>query len=175
MAVIGAAEQNDLTIRTQSVSEGIKTHFEGIQMRNMKIAGMPVHDARSRVVIEINRQDISGGKSKDPSSCAAARACLRQVPKCTSVRVYKSRTYLKINNKWFRYHTPNSMKLEIVAFDRDANFLPGVYVLSPMQPSHRATGKSHSKSVVKKKVLPGPRKKRAAYHVIEGVREFTMD
>jgi len=144
-------------------------------MRNLKIDGMPVHDAKSRLVIEVSRQDISGGKTKDPSSCAAARACLRQVPKCTSVRVFKSRTYLKVGAKWFRYHTPPSMRLEVVAFDRGANFLPGVYVLAPMQPSHRASGKSQSKSIAKKKVKPGPAKKRSPYHIIEGVREFTME
>lgn len=143
-------------------------------MRNFKIDGKPVHDAKSRIVIEISRQDISAGKTKDPSSCAAAKACLRQVPKCTSVRVYKSRTFLKIRDKWFRYHTPPSMKLEIVAFDRGAHFLPGVYVLSPMQPSHRATGKSHSNSVAKKKKGP-VKKKRTPYHLIEGVREFSSD
>jgi len=145
-------------------------------MRNLKIDGMPVHDAKSRVVIEINREDINAGKSKEPSSCAAARACLRQVPKCTSVRVYKSRTYLKIDNKWFRYHTPNSMRLEIVAFDRGTNFLPGVYVLSPMQPSHRGLGKSQSKT----KAPNGKKKKmakneRPRYHVIKGVREFSTE
>src|SRR5258705_10762967 len=115
-------------------------------MKNLKIDGMPVHDSKACVEIEIIRQDINSGKSKEPSSCAAGRACLRQVPKCTSVRVYKSRTYLKLGTKWFRYHTPESMRLEIVAFDRGTNFLPGVYVLSPMQPSHRGSGKSQSKS-----------------------------
>jgi hypothetical protein len=144
-------------------------------MKNLKIDGMPVHDAKSRVVIEISRQDINAGKSKEPSSCAAARACLRQVPKCTSVRVYKSRTYLKVRNKWFRYHTPESMRLEIVAFDRGTNFMPGVYVLSPMQPSHRGSGKTQSKTKApngKKKVV---KNKRPPYHLIEGVREFSTE
>jgi hypothetical protein len=146
-------------------------------MRDLKIAGQKVYDAKSRVVIEVSREDITGGKSKEPSSCAAARACLRQVPKCTEVRVYKSRTYLKLQNKWYRFHTPQSMKLEIVAFDRGANFLPGVYVLSPMQPSKVATGKSQSKAkapILKKDRNKTP-KKRAKPHMLTGVRQFTMD
>ena len=144
-------------------------------MKNLKIDGMPVHDAKSRVVIEISRQDINSGKSKEPSSCAAARACLRQVPKCTSVRVYKSRTYLKLGTKWFRYHTPLSMRLEIVAFDRGTNFLPGVYVLSPMQPSHRGLGISQSKSKAPNGNKNKVKSKRAPPHLIEGVREFSTE
>ena len=146
-------------------------------MRYKSIDGKPVFDAKSRLVIEINRGDIVGGKSKDPSSCAAARACLRQVPKCTSVRVYKSRTFLRLGDKWFRYHTPSGMRLEIVAFDRGAKFLPGVYVLSPLQPSHRADGnrKGGPGATRNKNKKDRTGKKRSSYHVIEGVREFSTE
>jgi len=140
-----------------------------------KIEGLPIADASNRIVIEISRQDISSGMNKDPSACAAAKACLRQIPKCTAVRVYKSRTFLKMGKRWLRYHTPLGMRTEIVAFDRGANFLPGVYVLTPLQPSHKATGKSLSKTPAppkKKKPDGGKGKKRRPYHVIEGVREF---
>jgi hypothetical protein len=145
-------------------------------MHFTKIDGKPVYDAKSKLVIEINRQDIIAGKSKDPSSCAAARACLRQVPKCTSVRVYKSRAFLKLGEKWFRYHTPATMRLEIVAFDRGAKFLPGVYTLTPLQPSHKARGVKMGGKAPKNNSerKPNP-KKRAPYHVIEGVREFSTE
>jgi hypothetical protein len=146
-------------------------------VRNTKIDGLPIKDASKRVVIEVSRQDIASGRSKDPSACAAAKACMRQIPKCTAVRVYKSRTYLKMGSHWVRYHTPQAMRLEIVAFDRGANFLPGVYILSPMQPAKRAAGKSQSKtpSPNHKKPDGGRGKKRLKYHVIEGVREFSND
>jgi hypothetical protein len=136
-----------------------------------KLEGLPVFDATKRIVVEISRQDITSGKSKDPSGCAAAKACLRQVPKCTGVRVFKSRTFLKMGAKWFRFHTPLGMRTEIVAFDRGAHFLPGVYVLQPLQPSKKATGTAHG-TYPKKKPDGGRGKKRGVYHVIEGVREF---
>lgn len=141
----------------------------------LKIDGKPVIDAKRRVVIEVSRADISSAKSKDPSGCAVAKACLRQVPKCTSVRIYKSRAYLKMGDKWLRYHTPEAMRLEIVAFDRGGanQFLPGVYTLVPLQPSHQTRGKALSKTKpIKKKKDDPAKRKRPPYHYIEGVREF---
>lgn len=143
--------------------------------RYVKFEGMEVKDATKKIVVEIARQDIVGGKTKDPSACAAARACIRQIPKCTQARVFKSRTYLKIGDKWLRFHTPASMRLEIAAFDRGTNFLPGVYTLAPLQPSHRENGSSRGGK--KKPVRKSPRsgKKRTVYHKLEGVREFSLD
>ncbi len=143
----------------------------------VRFEGKEVKDATKKLVIEIARQDIVGGKSKAPDACAAARACLRQVPKCTQARVFKSRTFLKIGDTWFRYHTPASMRMEIVAFDRGTNFLPGVYTLSPLQPSHRdgARSRGGKDPVKKQKVRKGGVRKRVPYHVMEGVREFKSD
>lgn len=139
--------------------------------RNTMINGLPVRDAKSRVVIEVSRQDISSGKSKAPEACAAARACLRQIPHCTEARVHISRTFLKIGKEWFRYHTPEGMRLEIAAFDRGANFLPGVYVLTPMQPA-KQTGRAQG-SRPKNKPMGGKGKKRPFQHRLEGVRTFS--
>jgi hypothetical protein len=144
----------------------------------IKFEGKEVKDATKKIVIEISRADISAGKSKMPDACAAARACLRQVPKCTQARVFKSRTFLKIGTQWLRYQTPQSMRMEIVAFDRGTNFLPGVYVLSPLQPSHRHGGSARGgKDPVKKRAVKkaGAKvKSRVPYHVMEGVREFSL-
>lgn len=145
-------------------------------MRSIRFEGKEVIDATKKLVIEISRADISGGRSKMPDACAAARACIRQVPKCTQARVHLSRTYLKIGDKWLRYMTPASMKLEIAAFDRGTNFLPGVYVLSPLQPSHRDGGRARGgKDVAKKRKVSKSPKKRAPYHRLEGVREFKAE
>lgn len=147
-------------------------------MHPIKFEGKEVKDATKKLVIEIARQDIVGGKTKAPDACAAAKACLRQIPKCTQARVYKTRTYLKIGNQWLRYHTPSSMRVEIVAFDRGTNFLPGVYVLSPLQPSHRNGGSARGGTDKAKKKGTKPRLKKGEkkpYHKLEGVREFKAE
>lgn len=132
----------------------------------MQINGLPVVDAKKRITITISEQDVAKGKSKDPASCAAARACKREVPKCTQARVHISRTYLKIKGRWMRYHTPVSLRSEIVAFDRGASFDPGTFVLAPLQPSKKATGRRQGSSKPKRK---GPKR---PYHHTVGVREF---
>ena len=132
----------------------------------MQINGLPVVDAKQKVKITISSRDVTKGKTKDPAACAAAVACLREVKNCTQARVHIGRTYLKIGKRWVRFHTPQSLRGEIVAFDRGANFEPGDYVLTPMQPSHRATGKAQGGNAKKKKGKKRP------YHITVGVRHF---
>jgi hypothetical protein len=98
--------------------------------------GLPVVDAKKRVEFQISKSDISNSKKKDPSMCAAAVACQRKFH-TKETRVFLTRTYIKTADKWVRYATPPAISREIVAFDRGANFEPGVYVLSPINPSAR--------------------------------------
>jgi hypothetical protein len=134
----------------------------------MQISGLPVVDASRRLMLRISKTDIKKGKSKDPGACAAARCALRSVKNVEQVRVHKSRTYLNVGRKWVRYHTPVSLRTEIVSFDRAGVFEPGSYVLTPMNPAHRGG--------VKRKAGAHPHKytgkRRAKYHVVTGVRAF---
>ena len=132
----------------------------------MRINGVPVIDSPKRLVITITPKDVSKGDTKNPSTCAAAQACLRQT-ECSEARVHLGRTYLKMDRKWVRFHTPQSLRAEIIAFDRGAKFQPGEYTLSPMQPSHRATGKGQGGKNKSKKKTQAPR---AKYHTVSGVR-----
>lgn len=134
----------------------------------MKIAGLPVVDSPKKLKIVITEKDVAKGNTKDPGSCAAAQACLRQ-PNCTQARVHLGRTYLKIGEKWVRFHTPPSLRGEIISFDRGAMFQPGEYTLAPMQPSHRAKGKRIGGPTVGKAKKKSS-KARAKPHVVHGVR-----
>lgn len=100
----------------------------------MKINGLPVEDATKKLVIVVKPQDIKGSNSKDPASCAAARACKRQLHN-KEVRVHLSRIYVKFPRKWVRYETPLKLRDEIVAFDRGGKFLPGTYIAPKIRPT----------------------------------------
>jgi len=132
----------------------------------MRIAGLPVVDAPRKLTIRVTESDVQKGNTKDPGKCAAAQALLREKD-CTEARVHLGRTYLKLGKKWVRYHTPVSLRGEIISFDRGAIFQPGEYTLTPMQPSHRATGKAHGSPKTKKKGT----KPRAKPHIVYGVRQ----
>jgi hypothetical protein len=58
-------------------------------------------------------------------------------------RVHVARTYLKIGNKWLRCITPESLRSEIVAFDRGGKFEPGEFELKAIPDSMRL-GVAHS-------------------------------
>ena len=130
----------------------------------MKIDGKSVVDAKKDLVITITSDDVKRANKRDPNSCAAARACLRQV-KCVSARVHISQTYLEVGNKWVRYVTPASLRTEIVSFDRSVNFEPGEHLLKRPPPG---------KKLGAVRPAPGPhsnhKSKRSAPHFVTGIR-----
>lgn len=131
--------------------------------RVAQIDGLRVVDSKKTLVLHITNKDIKGGKLKSPAGCAAAIACLRQL-KATEARVHVSRTYVRHNGKWERYLTPQSLRSEIIAFDRGGKFEPGNYTLSRIPPSRKG---DTSRDTHKKR----PRgKKRRKYHVMTGIR-----
>ena len=136
----------------------------------MKIAGIPVVDANKNVIIKITARDVRDGKTKDPGSCAAARACMRDMG-ASQARVHLGRTYLKVDKKWIRFETPAALRAEIISFDRGHDFQAGSYVLRKLRPSHKvARGTAHGSSVSKTKPYGAKKKARAKPHVVHGVR-----
>jgi hypothetical protein len=105
----------------------------------MEINGKKVVDAKSKAVIHITQQDTVKGANKDPGACAAARAAKRDIVDCLSARVHIGRIYIEHKDKWVRYQTPDSLRTEIIAFDKGGSFQPGTYALRPMSPAHRET------------------------------------
>lgn len=134
----------------------------------MKINGIEVVDARKKVKIEITPSDIKKGSTKDAAACAAALSCMRQLS-ATEARVHLGRTYVKQDKKWVRYNTGYALRSEIVAFDRGGAFEPGIYVLSPIQPSRRDSGKRQGTAGSGKRTKP--LKKRSTPHIVTGVRQ----
>lgn len=96
----------------------------------MKIGNIKVEDAKRPIELTITARDVQLGNTKDPGSCAAARACVRQLH-AQKARVQLARTYVLIDGKYLRFATPPSMRTEIVAFDRGGRFAPGVHMLMP--------------------------------------------
>lgn len=129
----------------------------------MRISGLQVVDAKRDQLIHITNNDVKRGGVKDPSTCAAALACRRDL-QCTEAQVHIGRTYVKQGRNWVRYVTPSSLKYEIVAFDRGGQFEPGEYVLIAPKGALRL-GYEKPTGPKKKKG-----RKRETYHVITNIR-----
>jgi hypothetical protein len=126
----------------------------------MQIEGLPVVDATKPLTFTVTRRDTKRGDIKDPEACAIALACRRTLHS-DSVRVHLQVTYIKVGTHWLRYITPNSVRTEIVAFDRGGMFSPGVYTLNPPKAA---------KKLGRKHVGRKPRGPNLNYHRTEGVR-----
>lgn len=135
-------------------------------MRIMKIEGLPVKDAKKSVALHITAADVKKGKIKNPSSCAAAVACVRSLG-ATEAHVHIGRTYLRFNGHWQRYLTSAALRAEVVAFDRGGKFEPGEYHLIKIQPSRKG-----DKSRDKRKNQTS--KKRLGYHVLTNIRPMAL-
>lgn len=129
----------------------------------MKIDGLPVRDLTKPLRLIITDEDCRKGNSKVPSSCAAALAAKR-LPQVTEARIHIARVLLKVANKyWLRGRTPGALRTEIVSFDRGGKFEPGEYMVKPLSPSDRASGKQQGTNPPKRK---GATKKRHI-HILE--------
>ena len=134
------------------------------------IGGLKVIDPRGKLELHILPKDVAKGKPKSPSGCAAAVACLREIPYCTDARVHIGRTYVKVKNVWHRYKTPRQLRTEIISFDRGAMFQPGTFVLEPLSPSQRPTGRATGGHKGKTNPKRNRLKRARPIRVLEGVR-----
>ncbi len=112
----------------------------------MEIAGKKVVDAKRPTKIVITQKDAIHGDNRNPSGCAAALAAKRDIPECISARVHIGRVYVETKTRWIRYFTPESLRTEIVAFDRGGSFQPGTYELKAPAPSETEEGRKQAKS-----------------------------
>lgn len=119
----------------------------GNQTSPRSINGLPVKNGKQSILIHIDTPDIKKSIAKDPQKCPAATACYRELG-CTDARVHVSRTYLRFNGHYARYHTSKRLRSEMIAYDRGGKFMPGTYELLKMQPS-KSTGKRQGSNKVK--------------------------
>jgi hypothetical protein len=135
----------------------------------MRIAGIPVVNAKNKVKITITPNDVKNGDTKDPAACAAARACMRDLH-ATEARVHIGRTYLKIDEKWHRFQTSKSLRTEIVAFDRGGKFEPGEYTLNPISKYEHGRTRKGFTPHKDRKYTGKIKKNKKSYHVVTGIR-----
>jgi hypothetical protein len=127
----------------------------------MRIEGKPVLNATKPVDIHITPLDIRTAKAKDPTACAAAKACVREL-QATAAIVKRGRTYLKLGRSWFRFKTPLSLRSEIISFDRGGVFEPGEHTLLVPDDwrSYKPRGPHKAKGA-----------KRRSYHAVAQIRD----
>jgi hypothetical protein len=94
----------------------------------MNIKGNKVVDAKSDLVLIVLARDIAHADRKKANRCVIAKACSRQ-EKMEAV-IHLTRVYLRNGeDHWKRYILPQSLRGELIAFDRGGAFIPGTYVL----------------------------------------------
>lgn len=105
-------------------------------------------DAAAPIEISVNRKDCKTAKKFDPTECALARAAKRELH-VEGVIIGIGSSYIIKGDTAVRFDTPQSVKREIISFDRHHDFAPGDYYLTPKPPSNRF-GVQHEKRTGRK-------------------------
>jgi hypothetical protein len=95
-----------------------------------------VSDARVPLEITVEPRDRRRGKLKSPADCAMAQACKRQEG-ADGALVRLSSAFIIDGTHATRYNVPESVRREIVSFDRHGDFQPGRYRLAAVPPGER--------------------------------------
>lgn len=93
-----------------------------------------VVDAKKDLRIQVTAEDCKRGKVKGPSSCAMARAAMREYD---GAIVSLATAYMIRGDVATRYMVPQSVSREIVSFDRAHKFEPGEYALKKVTKSNK--------------------------------------
>lgn len=103
------------------------------------LEGLPVYDADAPLMLDIGQADIHSRWRKFPDKCAVAEACKRQLH-VTRALAYRSRLYVLHDEgtakaHWKRYQMPETVRNEVITFDKGGGFTPGTYRIPTMPPS----------------------------------------
>lgn len=128
-----------------------------------------VVEATQDFVLKITQADVNKALKmrgrKDETACAIACALLR-LPGVQKVRADRAITLVKMSDgKWHRYRTPQSLRDQIILFDRAGIFDPGDYALK--RPSKSFTRVSKAAYQMHGAVS---RKRNRPHHWMDGVR-----
>jgi hypothetical protein len=91
-------------------------------------------DASKPIEILVDADDCKKAERLNPTECALARAAKREL-KADGVIIGMQSSYIIKGNVAVRFATPESVRREIVSFDRHQDFAPGEYYLTPKSPS----------------------------------------
>lgn len=93
-------------------------------------------DAKRPVAIEVKKRDVNNAVPGNEQSCAMALAICREW-KADAAIIGMTNSFVIKGSTAIRFTTPESVRREIVSFDRTKDFDPGVYHLGPISPSQR--------------------------------------
>lgn len=125
-----------------------------------------VVDADEPIDVKVCVDDLKGANKKDPTTCAMARAMVRE-HKIDAAVIGMASSYIIKGDLAIRFETPESVQREIVSFDRHHDFMPGKYHLRPKSPTMRLGA---NKRPYKGSHEPGDPKKAKRIHHTENVR-----
>lgn len=94
-----------------------------------------VVDSKRNRSIEVTSQDSKSRAVKNHKECALAVACKRVFHADAAIICVKT-AYIITGNKAIRFTNPESVRREIISFDRHAGFEPGHYSLSKVSPAN---------------------------------------
>ena len=138
-------------------------------MKVTRIAGREIRDAKKDITITVTKGDVHRASLKDPSSCAMAKACNRELGK--EARIHISRVYLAPNGGkyWLRYAVSQRLRTEIISFDRGGSFAPDTYTLLAPTRS-KVLGYSSTQLPRNGGGHKGNRKIRGPKHIVKDIR-----
>ena len=95
-----------------------------------------VSDSKKTIQVEVIEADSKNAKVKNHQACAMAVACKRAM-QADGVIVAMTKAYIIFGKKAIRYALPESVSREVVSFDREAGFAPGIYQMRPPKPTDK--------------------------------------
>lgn len=94
------------------------------------------HDAMEPIRIEVSGQDRETSKRSDFTQCAMATALCRAC-KADGAFIGLSVAWVIFGTEAIRFDVPESVKREVMSFDRHDDFAPGFYHLAAICPGQR--------------------------------------
>jgi hypothetical protein len=90
--------------------------------------------AKKPVLVEVHPKDCKDGKKLQTSECALAKATKRQF-KADGVAIRMGDSFVIKGGTAIRFLTPQTVRRELVSFDRHHDFASGTYRLAAPPPS----------------------------------------
>lgn len=128
-----------------------------------------VHDADESILLKVEKKDSEAAKLRDHNHCAMAMACKRFF-KARGIIIAIGTAYVIKGEGAIRYLLPESVRREIVSFDRKAGFSEGTYKLSAPWKSQRLGARAERKNPVGPKRENAKEKVNNFRHWTEGIR-----
>lgn len=105
--------------------------------------GLPIVDATDPITFAVMPKDVKRATPRDHHNCAAAVACKRAL-KATDVLIGRWVSFLRFNEHYVRYKTPEALQRQMYVIDQNGDFHPGMYTLkAPSKSQILGTQKKH--------------------------------